>query len=465
MHDHKHAGPAPNGSLSRRRFLGGAAAAAAFTIVPSHVLGGKPRRAPSEKLHVAGVGLGVMGCENLRNCGEDVVAVCDVDWTLAAEGFKRFPKAAKYEDYRRMLDKHRGIDAVIVATPDHTHAVITAEAIRRGKHVYTQAPLAHDVWEARQLTKLAREAGVVTQMGNERHSGPDIRKACEYVWSGTLGAVREVHCWTNRPRWAQGMARPKDTPPTPPKLRWDLWLGPAPKRPYHPAYHPCDWRGWVDFGTGALGAMGCHILDAPFWALKLDQADTFTVEASSTGTNGETWPKAATVRYRFGARGDMPPVTVTWFDGGRKPPRPPELPKTRRHVGSNGTFFIGEKCKMALGPVISGTRAGQAGPRLMPESLMASARPKQTIPRVKFDRTIWVQGSRHELEWITACKKGRQPCSSFATAGPLTEMVLLGNVALLAGKPIEWDRKKMTILNNPAANNYIRRPPRPGWTL
>ena len=465
MRDRKQATGVGGQGLSRRQLLRGAAAAAAFTIVPRHVLGGKGRKAPSEKLNVAGVGLGVMGCENLQNCGENVVAVCDVDWRLAAEGFKRFPKAAKYRDYRRMLDKQRSIDAVVVATPDHTHAVITAEAIRRSKHVYTQAPLAHDVWEARELVRLAREAGVVTQMGNERHSGPDIRKACEYIWSGTLGAVREVHCWTNRPQWPQGMGRPKDTPARPAKLAWDLWLGPAARRGYHPAYHPCNWRGWVDFGTGALGAMGCHILDAAFWALRLGQANSFTVEASSTGTNGQTWPKASTVRYKFPARGNMPPVTVTWFDGGRRPPRPPELPKTREHVGSNGTFFLGEKCKMALGALIAGTRAGQAGPRLMPESMMTAKGPKQTIPRVKFDRTMWVQRSRHELEWVAACKKGRQPCSSFAESGPLTEMVLLGNVALLAGKPIEWDCKKMKIVNEPAANKHLRREYRDGWKL
>jgi predicted dehydrogenase len=261
------------------------------------------------------------------------------------------------------------------------------------------------------------------------------------------------------------MGRPKGAPAAPPKLDWDLWLGPAAKRPYHEAYHPYNWRGWVDFGTGALGAMGCHILDAAFWALKLDQADTFTVQADSTGTSGLAWPKASTIRYRFPPRGDMPAVTVTWFDGGRKPPRPPELPATREHVGSNGTFFIGDKCKMALGGLIAGTHPGQAGPRLMPEHLMGSSRPKQTIPRVRSDKKMWHERSRHEQEWVAACKKGRQPCSSFDHAGPLTEMVLLGNVALLAGKPIEWDRKKMKIVNEPAANKFLRREYRSGWTL
>ena len=215
--------------LTRRSFIKGTAAIGLATIVPRSVLGGPGDKSPSSKLNIAGVGIGGMGHGNLRQCrGENITALCDVDFAYAGRTFKQFPKAAKFTDYRRMLDKCRDVDAVIVATPDHTHAVITAEAIRRGKHVYTQAPLAHDVWEARQLTKLARDAGVVTQMGNENHSAPDIRKACEYVWSGTLGAVGEVHCWTNRPQWPQGIGRPKGRPKVPSGLHWDLWLGPAP---------------------------------------------------------------------------------------------------------------------------------------------------------------------------------------------------------------------------------------------
>jgi len=465
MTDRKQRAPAGTATLSRRGVLRGGLAAASVAIVPRHVLGGKGRKPPSEKLNLAAVGLGVMGCENLANCGENVVAVCDVDWELASVALKRYPKAARYKDYRRMLDRQRGIDAVIVATPDHTHAVITAEAVKRGKHVYTQAPLTHDVWEARRLAGLARENRVITQMGNERHSGPDIRRACEWLWSGALGDVRQVYCWTNRPQWPQGIGRPKDTLAVPRHLDWDLWLGPAPKRPYHPAYHPCTWRGWVDFGTGALGAMGCHILDAPFWALKLDKADTFTVEARSTGVNGETWPKASTIHYRFGARGEMPPVTVTWYDGGRRPPRPDDWPDTREHVGSNGTFFIGEKCTMALGALTAGTHPGQAGPRLLPESRMRTNPPPKTIPRVRSSQRTWHERSRHEQEWVRACKKGKQPCAGFDYAGPLTEMVLLGNVALLAGKPIEWDRKKMKVTNEPDANRYLRREYRDGWAL
>ena len=436
-------------------------AAGVFSIVPRHVLGRTADKPPSEKLNIAAVGLGAMGCTNLENChGENIVALCDVDWQTAAVAFQRYPKAAKYRDYRKMLDQEPGIDAVVIATPDHTHAVITAEAIKRGKHVYTQMPLAHDVWEARQLATLAHQSGVTTQMGNDRHSGPGVRRVCEWIWSGALGAVGEVHCWTNRPQWPQGIARPRERPTVPSRLDWDLWIGPAPVRPYHPAYHPYNWRGWQDFGTGALGAMGCHILDAPFWALKLGEADRFTVEASSRGVNDQTWPKTSTILYKFPARASLPPVTIIWYDGGRKPPRPEGWPDAREHVGSGGTFFIGEKCTMAFGALTAGTHPGQAGPRLIPESRMTN-QPPNTIPRVKDDRAV----SQHEQEWIRACKLGRQPCSSFDYAGPLTEMVLLGNVALRSRTPIEWDRRRMEIVNNADANRHLRREYRTGWML
>ena len=426
--------------VSRRRWLGRVAAASVFSIVPRHVLGGPNNQARSSKLNIAGVGLGAMGLSNLQHCeSENIVALCDVDWQTAAFAFQQYPDAAKYQNFREMLDQQSHIDAVVVATPDHTHAVITAEAMRQGKHVYVQMPLAHDVAEARQLVEISRETGVTTQMGNSRHSGPDIRSACEWIWDGVLGAVREVQCWTNRPQWPQGITRPRSSPPVPGKLDWNGWIGPATMRDYHPAYHPYLWRGWQDFGTGALGAMGCDILDAPFWALKLDEADHFTVEAESTEMNGETWPEASTVRYAFPARADMPPVTIIWNDGGRKPPRPDGWPPAREHVGSNGSFFIGEKHTMAFGVLVAGTSDGQAGPRLIPDLVGAS--PQQVIPRVGDGKSP----ARHEREWIQACKEGRQPCSSFDYAGPLTEMVLLGNAALLAGQRIEWDRKEMKI--------------------
>ncbi len=451
---------------SRRRFLGAAAgAAASFIVVPRGVLGGQAKP-PSDRLAIAGVGLGAMGADNLKACGEETIAaLCDVDWGMASVTFKRYPKATRYRDYRRMLEREPGLDAVIVATPDHTHAVIAAAAMRRGKHVYAQMPLAHNVWEARELARIARATGVATQMGNERYSGPTIRRVCEWIWDGCIGPISEVHCWTNRPQWPQGLNRPTGTPAVPPHVDWELWLGPAPKRSYHPAYHPYLWRGWRDFGTGALGAMGCHVMDGAFWALKLAEAPTFTVEAASSGLTAESYPEAATITYRFPARGDMPPVTLTWYDGGRRPPRPPELPATRRFVGSNGTIFTGEKGKLTFGAITAGTNPGQAGPRFIPESLRQSYRPpKPSIPRVR-STGRWVESSRHIADWLRACKGGRPACSRFDIAGPLTEMVLLGNVAILAGKPITWNREAMKIANDAEANGYLRRPYRKGWQL
>jgi predicted dehydrogenase len=456
-----------NSPISRRQLLGGAAATAGFFIVPRHVLGGRGNQPPSEKLNIAGIGLGVMGAFNLKACGaeENIVALCDVDWDMASTTFKQYPKAKRYKDYRRMLDREKNIDAVIVATPDHTHAVITAAAMKRGKHVYTQMPLAHDVWEVRELARIARETGVATQMGNERYSAPTVRRACEWIWDGCIGDIREVHCWTNRPQWPQGMSRPKGRPTVPSGLEWDLWLGPAAEQRYHDAYHPYNWRGWREFGTGALGAMGCHIMDGAFWALRLAEAEKFTIEAEATGLTAKSYPKASTVRYHFGARGDMPPVTLNWYDGGRRPPRPEEYPDTREFVGSNGTIFVGDKGKLTFGALTAGTSGGQAGPRFIPESLAQSyRRPKQTIPRIKEKRT-WGKLRRHEEDWIRACKGGTPACSRFEIAGPLTEIALLGNIALLAGEPIEWDSKNLKVTNSSDANRLIRRKYRRGWTL
>ena len=458
--------PVKNSPISRRQLLGGAAATAGFFIVPRGVLGGRGNQPPSEKLNIAGIGLGTMGSDNLRACdAENIVALCDVDWDMAAITFKQYPKAKRYKDYRRMLDTEDNIDAVIVATPDHTHAVITAAAMKRGKGVYTQMPLAHNVWEVRQLARIARETGVATQMGNERYSAPTVRRACEWIWDGCIGPIRQVHCWTNRPQWPQGMNQPKGRPTAPPGLEWDLWLGPAAERPYHDAYHPYNWRGWREFGTGALGAMGCHIMDGAFWALRLAEAEKFTIEAEATGLTENSYPRASTVRYHFGARGDMPPVTLNWYDGGRRPPRPEEYPDTREFIGSNGTIFVGDKGKLTFGALTAGTSGGQAGPRFIPESLAQSyRRPKQTIPRIKEKRT-WGKLRRHEEDWTQACKGGTPACSRFEIAGPLTEIALLGNVALLSGEPIEWDSKNLKVTNSSDANRLIRRKYRRGWVL
>lgn len=453
--------PRRDAAISKRRFLKTTAGAlGTFFVVPGHVLAGEGKKSPNEKLNLAAVGLGYRGYRNLRKCtAENIVALCDVDWGLAAPVSARFSRAKTYTDYRRMLDERSDIDAVMIATPDHTHAVITAEAMRRGCHVYTEMPLTHDVWEARQLARIARESGVVTQMGNESHSMPLARQVCEWVWSGKLGPVREVQCWTNRPRWAQGMGDlPKTCRPSK-SLHWDLWIGPAPMKSYSPAYHPCGWKGWRDFGTGALGAMGCFIMDPVFWALRLEEASFFTVEAESTGVGSLTYPRASTIRYRFPARGDMPPVTVTWYDGGRKPPLPEGWPDNRQQPGSNGIFVLGDTHTLTTDQA-----TGTYTTRLVPESLMTSIKmPEKQLPRPergpRFDPT------RHQHDWLRACKSGEQPCANFDYSGPLTEMVLLGNVALAAGKPIRWDTKKMQVTNDDKANQLLRREYRKGWSV
>ena len=276
--------------ISRRGLLGATAATAAFTIVPRHVLGGVQHTAPSEKLNIAGIGVGGMGKSNLSQLeSENIVALCDVDHVYAAETFKKYPQAKVYTDYREMLDKDKSIDAVMIATPDHTHAVISMEAMRRGKHVYCQKPLTHDVYEARMLAKAARETGVTTQMGIQGHSGEGARLICEWIWDGAIGEVREVDAWCSLSYYPFGHAywsskwsrRPEDTPPVPATLNWDLWLGPAPQRPYHPAYHPAVWRCWWDFGCGMMGDRGAHSLDSVYWALKLTQPTS--VDATSCG--------------------------------------------------------------------------------------------------------------------------------------------------------------------------------------
>jgi predicted dehydrogenase len=441
--------------ISRRNFVKGTASAiAGFTILPRFVLGGAGFKPPSEKLNIAAVGIGGQGKVNIRACeGENIVALCDVDWHYAGPVFQSHPNVKRYKDFRRMLDEVKDIDAVIVATPDHTHATIAMAAIKMGKHVYVQKPLTWSIEEARKLTVAAREAKVATQMGNQGHSTEEIRVLCEMIWSGVIGNVREVHIWTDRPYWPQGIFRPVNSPAMPEGLDWDNWLGPAPVRPYNPAYHPFSWRGWMDFGTGALGDMGCHIMDQAYWALKLDRPTAVEASVASREIrkwermkNNETYPDASIVRYEFPARGDLPAVKLTWYDGGLKPPRPAELEK-ERNFGDNGVIFIGDK-----GTIVEG--------RLVPELLMKDyKKPAQSIQRIK-------DGEHgHEQNWIDACKGGLPACSNFEYAGPLAETVLLGNIAIRTGKRIEWDGQNMKITNVPEANELLGRKYREGWTL
>jgi len=437
--------------ISRRDFMGSAAAVvAAFTIVPRRVLGGSGNKPPSEKLNIAGIGAGGMGASNINACsdsGENIVALCDVDDERAKDTFNRYPKARKWKDFRKMLDEQKDIDAVIVATPDHTHAVAAMAAMRRGKHVYVQKPMTHTVYEARMLTEAARKYKVATQMGNQGHSGEGVRLICEWIWDGAIGPVREVQAWTNRPIWPQGIDRPSDTPPVPPTLDWDLWVGPSPMRPYNSCYLPFAWRGWWDFGCGALGDMACHLLDPVFSALKLKYP--ISVESCATKVNNETFPLASIVRYEFPARGDMPPVKLHWYDGGMKPPRPDELERGRQMTS---VIFIGDKGKLMCGEYGD-------NPRLIPETKMKEyKRPPETLPRI--------EGGHHEQNWIRACKGGEPACSNFDYSGPFTEAVVMGNLAIhRLGAKLLWDGENMKVTNDEEANKYVKQPCREGWSL
>ncbi|MCX6903025.1 MAG: Gfo/Idh/MocA family oxidoreductase [Verrucomicrobia bacterium] len=452
-------------NTSRRCFLRTTVlAASSFTVIPSHILSGAD--APSNKLNLAGIGVGGMGGHNLKQCAaENIVALCDVDQAYAAHAFQAYPKAKVYRDYREMLEKQKDLEAVIVATPDHTHAVIAMEAIRAGKHVYVQKPMTYSVHEARTLTEAARKQKVATQMGNQGHSGDGTRLVCEWIAAGVIGTVREVDAWTNRPVWPQGIevGRPTETPPVPAGLDWDRWLGPAPFRPYHPAYVPGNWRAWCDFGTGSLGDLGCHILDAAFWAMKLKYP--ISVEGcistywhdlwKQTQPKNETFPRSTIVRYQFPARGALPPVKLTWWDGGMMPPRPDGLdPDEELGDKDGGLVFHGDK-----GILICGCYG--RSPRVFPEAKMRDL-PKtpQTLARVPEG----IDG--HEKDWVRACKGGGPASSNFDYSGPLTEMVLLGNLAVRCpNRKLLWDGENMLVTNDKASNEFVRRKYREGWTL
>jgi predicted dehydrogenase len=438
--------------------MGAAAAAAAFTIVPRSVLGG-PRPSwlalrsqaetgyipPSEKLNVACIGVGGMGESDVSQVStENIVAFCDVDWKHAGGTFKRFPYVKKYRDFRRMLDKEgKNIDAVTVSTPDNIHAVAAMRAIKMGKHVYCQKPLAHDIFEVRQLTEAARKYKVMTQMGIQIHAEDTVKVVVEIIKSGLIGKVRKVDIFSNK-NWGGG-TRPKESEPVPKTLDWDLWLGPAPWRAYHSTYHKSgNWRRWWDFGTGTLGDMGCHIIDPVFWALDLKYP--ISVEAHPAKFNNETYPQATVVRWEFPERGKLPPVTVTWYDGSNRPFLPRELEPERELPGQGGLYY-GEK-----GTIMA---PHEGGPRLIPESKMKGFKVEPFLPR----------GVNHYEEWIRACKGGPRPSANFDYSGPLSETILLGNVAARAGKKLFWDGPNFKVTNVPEADKYLRHKYREGWTL
>ena len=443
--------------MNRRKFIGKSTAAFGMAGLSAAKL---RAASPNNKLNIAAIGVGGMGSGNIEKCSEEnIVALCDVDLKRGGKTFGAHPKAKRFRDFRVMLDKmEKEIDAVIIATPDHTHAVATMEAMRRGKHVYTQKPLTHTIWEARQLTEASKRYGVATQMGNQGHSSNGARQTVEWIRAGVIGEVREVHCWSDRPLrgtrfekrlyWPQGVAnRPEKKEVVPDTLDWDLWLGPAPYRDYSSAYVPFDWRGWWDFGTGALGDMGCHIIDHPYWALKLGYPTS--VEASSTHIHSETAPLASLVTYHFPARGELPPVRMVWYDGGIKPTRPEEL-EPHEEWPVDGVLYVGDR-----GKIMHKSHGGK--PTLLPLSRMNDfQRPDETLPRIK--------GS-HEQNWIDACKGGAPACSNFNYSGPLTEVVLLGNLAIRTEGHLLWDGPNMRVTNNEAANEFVRREYRQGWRL
>ncbi|NIA28769.1 MAG: Gfo/Idh/MocA family oxidoreductase [Actinobacteria bacterium] len=449
--------------ISRRKFVGGTAiASASFMIVPRHVLGGPGYKAPSDKLNIACVGIGGKGrSDSEKMLGENVIALCDADEARASEksgkekknAFDLFPKAKYYKDFREMLDKEKDIEAITVSTPDHNHAVIAITAMKMGKDVFCQKPLTHTVFEAREMARVAKEMGVVTQMGNQGHAGEGARLICEWIWDGAIGDIREVHVWTNRPIWPQDLEAPTTIPSVPPTLDWNVWLGPAKWRPYNPVYLPFKWRGWWDFGTGALGDMGAHLIDSAYWPLKLKYPTT--VQASSTPYTKDSPPMAEIIAYEFPARGKMPPVTLKWYDGGLMPPRPAELePGRRMGDGGGGVLFIGSKGKLMCGTY-------GRNPRIIPETKMkAYKRPEKSIPR---------SPGIHE-EWIAACKKNDPNATTtrFGYSGPLTETMLLGNVAVRMHDKyiaLEYDGETGKITNLPEANDLLNFNYREGWSL
>ena len=452
----------PGSALTRREFIGTTATAAAgFVIVPRKVLGGPGYQAPSDTLNIGCVGVGGKGTSDIWACStENIVALCDADDEQMArfmtqkdnkpEYQPKYDRAAKHRDFRKMLEKEK-LDAITVSTPDHTHAVVAMTAMKMGKHVFVQKPLTHTIKEARLLAQEAKKRNLVTQMGNQGHSKEGARLICEWIWDGAIGDVREVHVWTNRPIWPQGIDAPKEIPSVPPTLDWDVWLGPAPWRPYHPAYLPFNWRGWWDYGTGAVGDMGAHLIDQPFWALKLGAPAT--VQASSTKYTKDSYPLAEVITYEFPARGKMPPARMIWYDGGLMPPRPSVLDNSRMMGDDDGgCLFVG-----AEGMIMCSTYG--ENPRILPEQLMRDyKRPEKTIPR----------SPGIMEEWIAAIKAGKKSTTDFDYSGSLTETMLLGNVALRmkdAKAVLQWDAVNMQVTNLPEANQFIHKEYRAGWSL
>jgi predicted dehydrogenase len=499
--------------ISRRRFLTAASAiVGTVTIVPRHVLGGAGYVAPSGKINIAFIGVGSQGLRVmlgfLRENEVQAIAVCDPnkssadypqwskrefcnsvrrllgtdsgwEWLSPNEPIRlthsmtvtsgvagrepcqkiieayygsgkrsgNYHGCTAYSDFRELLDKEKDLDAVVVCTTDNLHAAVSVAAMKKGKHVFCQKPMTHTVYEARRLAEVARETGVATQVAVGNHASEDTRRLCEWIAAGAIGPVRQVINWSSRPFWPQGLDRPKAAEPVPKGLDWDLWLGPAPERPFNRVYLPFVWRGWYDFGSGAIGDMGCYSFDTIFRALKLEAPAS--VEASSTERYAETFPRASIIHFNFPARGEMPPVRLTWYDGGLKPPRPHALEDNRR-LEDEGLLFLGD-----AGTILCGFSGGRT--KLLPEAKMKAFQPPpQTLPR----------SPGNQREWLDACRGGKtKPGANFEFSGLVTETLLLGNVALRMGERLTWDPAKLKVLSLARAEEYIRPERRPGWTL
>jgi predicted dehydrogenase len=427
-------------TVSRRDFL--KSSSVASTAIGfgywSHLAADEPT-SPNETLNIGCIGVHNRGRTNMSGVSsQNIVAICDIDENYLDEASAAFPQARRYTDFRKMLDREKSLDAVVVSTPDHTHAPASVWAMQLGLHCYCEKPLTHSVYEARLAAETAKNAKVATQMGTQIHATDNYRQAVEVIRAGTLGNILEVHVWVGQ-HWGGG-ERPAEMPEVPPHIHWDLWLGPAPLRPYHPTYLPTNWRRWWDFGQGTLGDMACHYMDLPYWALDLRHPTT--VEAVGSPVHEETCPTGLIVKYEFPERDSRPATKLTWYDGNLVPK---EI--AGRQVPGSGVMFVGEKGQMY---------ANYSSYKLYPEDQFNGFTPPEpTIPR----------SIGHYNEWIKACKDGSETTCNFDYSGALTEAVLLGNVAYRSGKKLEWDAEWLVATNCLEAARFIRREYRQGWTL
>lgn len=456
--------------ISRRRLIKGATVSAlSAQFVTGRVA------AASDTVNVAAIGAGSMGAADIRSAnqaGANIVALCDVDDQRAAQVYRDFPDAKRYTDFRRLLDGEKNIDAVIVATPDHTHATITMAAMERGKHVYCEKPLAHTLYEVRMITEAARKYGVATQLGNQGHSFKAIHEFRECIRSGAIGQVREVHAQQSAFGYSRigALARMSDDHAVPDTLNWDLWLGPAAYRKYNPLYLPSSWRGWRAFGSGNMGDFVCHIVDPVFWALDLGAPVSVVAEAAGYDPekHRETFPQSSKVRFEFPARGDRPAVTLYWYDGDRyQPPHPEELPAGAESIPDPGwvagkpvgALVVGDKGKIVYGS------HGARGWRIIPEAKMRDYVGDREL-EYEQNTSGLPTNLAHHVDWLQACKGGSPAGSNFDYGGPLTEIATLGDIALrMLGTQLDWDAEHLMFPNQPIANQYLHTQYREGWTL